>query len=175
MIHPPDLQLHVQTGSLAWSQTRRCLSACDCSSDFFRAFTFHTLLSSLHRSVAWLLRFSHNTRPPGVRNVGPMNIHELNNSLNTLVKLVQGEVFADRISTINKGRSLFCPLRRLDSFVDINGFLRVGGRLRHSNLPYDVKHPFLLPKAHHLTILIINHYHLTHLHAGPSTLVNILR
>lgn len=79
--------------------------------------------------------------------MGPLKVSELNCALDTLVKLVQGEVFADQISAINKGRSLFCPLRRLDPFVDPNGLLRVGGRLRHSNLPYDVKHPLLLENA----------------------------
>ena len=50
-------------------------------------------------------------------------------------------------------------LYRLDPFVDDNGILRVGGRLRHARLEYKEKHPALLPKGHHFSKLIVRHYH----------------
>ena len=50
-------------------------------------------------------------------------------------------------------------LLRLDPFLDPNGLLRVGGRLRNSTLEYQEKHPVLLPKGHHVSKLIIRHFH----------------
>ncbi|XP_072375734.1 uncharacterized protein [Diabrotica undecimpunctata] len=60
------------------------------------------------------------------------------------------------------------PLSTLSPFVDGDGLLRVGGRLHNSNILYTQKHPIILPKASHVTDLIIRHEHLKLLHAGPS-------
>ena len=50
-------------------------------------------------------------------------------------------------------------LYRLDPFLDEDGVLRVGGRVRHANLPDNVKHPCIIPRSSHVTNLIIDHYH----------------
>lgn len=63
----------------------------------------------------------------------------------------------------------------LKPFVDDNGILRVGGRIRRSELPYDAKHQILLPRNHRLNKLIIEHEHLRNLHAGPELLLTCLR
>ena len=47
----------------------------------------------------------------------------------------------------------------LDPFVDSDGIVRVGGRLRRARLEYGEKHPALLPKSHHLANLVVRHYH----------------
>jgi hypothetical protein len=54
----------------------------------------------------------------------------------------------------------------LQPFIDKNGLLRVGGRLKHASIAYEQKHQLLLPKDHHITKLIIQSYHISHLHAG---------
>ncbi|GFT52145.1 integrase catalytic domain-containing protein [Trichonephila clavipes] len=52
--------------------------------------------------------------------------------------------------------------------------LCVGGRLRHSNLPAQQKHPILIPNNHSICDLIIKHYHVLYLHTGTeATLANI--
>ena len=43
--------------------------------------------------------------------------------------------------------------------MDSDGILRVGGRLELSNLPYDAKHPVILPKKHHISKFVIAHIH----------------
>ena len=50
-------------------------------------------------------------------------------------------------------------LYQLDPYVDDAGILRVGGRLRQTNLSFNEKHPVLLPKGHHLSMLILRYYH----------------
>ena len=46
-------------------------------------------------------------------------------------------------------------LYHLDLFIDDDGLLHVGGRLRRSHLVYEEKHPMLISKGHHLAKFII--------------------
>lgn len=55
------------------------------------------------------------------------------------------------------------------------GLLRVGGRIKHSNMPYNSKHPYILPKKHIFTNLIIWHYHVLNLHTAPQANLNQIR
>lgn len=66
-------------------------------------------------------------------------------------------------------------VRSLKTFLDPKvELLRVGGRLRNSDLPYDAKYPILLPKKSRLTILLINYVHRMHCHPGPQTTQHVL-
>ena len=92
-----------------------------------------------------------------------------------IIKAVQGEVFAAEINALKRNddketesrdhlkerRRLLrkSNLVRLDPFLDRDGILLVGGRLSRSSLTFEEKHPILLPKKHHLSLLIIRHYH----------------
>lgn len=60
----------------------------------------------------------------------------------------------DRIQLSKKS-----PLRTLNPFIDEDGLLRIGGRLINADLPRDKGHPVILPKTHHITTLIVRHYH----------------
>ncbi|GFW04299.1 integrase catalytic domain-containing protein [Trichonephila clavipes] len=66
-------------------------------------------------------------------------------------------------------------LRNLNPFIDSDGLLRVGGRLSNSDLPYDNKHPAILPGNHNLTFQIIVHFHRKNLHTGASSLLHYVR
>ena len=66
-------------------------------------------------------------------------------------------------------------LQPLHPFLDKEGYLHVGGRLRHSHLPYDSKYQLILPPAHHITELIIMDEHPRLLHAGSQLLSASLR
>ena len=50
----------------------------------------------------------------------------------------------------------------------------MGGRIRHANVPYDQKHPILLPRKCTLTKLIIEDTHKRYLHPGCQALQFIL-
>jgi len=45
------------------------------------------------------------------------------------------------------------PLRKLDPFMNQDGTLRVGGRIKLADVPYHEKHPLILPKKGHATEL----------------------
>lgn len=97
-----------------------------------------------------------------------------------IIKIVQHLVFADEVkclqdnnmnNTVKEQNSLF----RLDPFVDDQGILRVGGRIRRADLEYGIKHPIILPRRNHITELIIQYYHKQIAHQGKGMTVNEIR
>ena len=65
-------------------------------------------------------------------------------------------------------------LAGLKPFED-EGILRVGGRLKHSELQYDAKYPMILPGKHHVTRLIVLHYHHLNGHVGSHQVLAEIR
>jgi len=49
--------------------------------------------------------------------------------------------------------------RSIDPFFGEDGILRVGGRLRRAEINYGEKHPAILPRNHHVSSLVVRHYH----------------
>lgn len=67
-------------------------------------------------------------------------------------------------------------LLALSPFVDeIEGFLRVRGRLDNAMLAYDEMHPIILPPDAHFTHLLIDCYHRRTMHGGPQLMMSRLR
>lgn len=50
-------------------------------------------------------------------------------------------------------------LYKMDVFLDKEGLLKVGGRLKNASLPTSLKHPVIIPKDHSITKKIIAHCH----------------
>jgi hypothetical protein len=48
--------------------------------------------------------------------------------------------------------------RSLDPYMDNDGLIRVGGRLRKSDLTLQEKHPLIIPKKHHIAYLLIKSF-----------------
>lgn len=66
-------------------------------------------------------------------------------------------------------------LCQLDPFLDADGVLRVGGRLKKSNFPEDSKHPYIIPKKSHLAELLVQHEHIRSGHSGRQHVIASLR
>ena len=71
--------------------------------------------------------------------------------------------------------SLKSSLYRLDPFIDANGVLRVGGRLRQAEQMFEEKHPAILPKKSHLAKLAVRHYHDKVFHQGRQITYGAIR
>ena len=71
------------------------------------------------------------------------------------------EKFQNRVSarpwndTLKKTSSIY----KLDPFVDKNGLLRIGGRIRRADVPLEVKHKLILPKKSHISDLMVRYFH----------------
>ena len=135
-------------------------------------------VSSLNKIIKILchfIRFVSNFRSKGPRVVGAFSASERYNAMLVLVKRVQEESLTELIAKIKANALLPKPVRRLAPFLDAGGFVRVGGRLRHSELSFEAKHPLLLPQSHRLTDLIIEQIHRENLHPGLNTVQYLLR
>ncbi|XP_077264772.1 uncharacterized protein LOC143898864 [Temnothorax americanus] len=82
------------------------------------------------------------------------------------IKTVQQAHFSFEIKALLEGRDLpkSNALLKLTPRLDLNGLLRVGGRLERSFLPDCAKHPYILPKDSIFSSLIIADAHNRTLH-----------
>ncbi|GFS49276.1 integrase catalytic domain-containing protein [Trichonephila clavipes] len=113
------------------------------------------------RTVAWIFRFYHNSKSVS-KVTGPLYTHELETSIKKVVELLQNGEYHTELTLLkcNKPLPKSCKLQSLNVFLDSEGILRVGGRLRlQQTLKFEQKHPMLIPKEHHFTSLVIRHFH----------------
>ncbi|XP_055588815.1 uncharacterized protein LOC129741136 [Uranotaenia lowii] len=138
-------------------------------------FTDVSCFRRLQRIIAWVLRYLNNRRKPKEERVlhPHLTIDELRNSMLVIVRVIQRLEFDDEIKRVQNG----VPCKRLAALNPIlsDGLLRVGGRLRHSNLPDESKHQLILPNNNSVTKLLVRALHLELLHVGPSGLISALR
>ncbi|XP_057662504.1 uncharacterized protein LOC130897587 [Diorhabda carinulata] len=105
-------------------------------------FSRFSSFSKLHRTVAYVLRFTHNSRNKESQFKGPLSVRELNSSLNFIIKQVQNQSFSTEIAELSKNKNLSNKqLISLKPFLDTSGYLRVGGRLENAEISFDQKHP----------------------------------
>ena len=116
----------------------------------------------LHRMQASELIYSQETdvgQSSSLEKV--LDLEEMKNAEKYWLREVQRERFSEELTTLRQGRNVLkgSQLWRLSPFLDSDGILRVGGRLEMSNLPYDAKHPVVVPKKHHISKLVVAHIH----------------
>ena len=93
---------------------------------------------------------------------------ELDRAKLMLVGMAQESAFKEEHKSLRMGCPLKkeSPLYKLDPFLDDNGLIRIGGRIRQTTLDDNLKFPYVLPPDHPVTTLVIRHFHdLTH-HQG---------
>lgn len=132
---------------------------------------FHKML----RITAYCLRFLKRCRSKdGSRNI---SAGEMRRAKLTLIRMIQLDHFAIEIRQLKNGRPVppKSKLRMLGAFLDEGGLFRVGGRFRKMNLPYEVKHPLVLPRKTRFSRLIAEAYHRITLHGGPTATLSMLR
>ena len=127
------------------------------------------------------------------RNQKPyrLTVKDVESAERVVLKLTQKNAFKDEMKTLSanqldatdrqsiadKNRVLrkSSRLHRLDPYMDDHGLIRVGGRIKRSELSIDNKHPVILPRKHHVTTLIISHYHQKVQHQGRGMTLSELR
>ncbi|XP_045034626.1 uncharacterized protein LOC123475691 [Daphnia magna] len=89
-----------------------------------------------------------------------------------LVRRCQEEEFNEDIQQLRRNRPLSrtSRLQQLSRFLDSDGILRLGGRIRRARLPYDILHPPILPGKHVLAEAIIIAIHNEEHHVGTDFL-----
>lgn len=156
-------------------EQRKVILTCTSQPSLFDTlFEKFSSFSKIINIVTFCRRFLYNTRHSKSRKTSPLSKFEINETLECIIKCVQSQYYAREILLINNCKSLPKYLRKLTPFIDTNGILRVGGRLRNASLNFSQKHPALLPNNHKFTTLLIEYTHKLYLHPGPQTLHYIL-
>lgn len=129
----------------------------------------------LKRVVAYCLRFSAKCK--GIKYDNTLTVEELDQAEVIILKLTQKEVFSSEITHISRGSPLHpkSKLLSLKPILDPHGIIRVGDRLRYADIPYNHRHPIILPARHHITTLILNEEHQRLLHCGSEHLLSSVR
>ncbi|XP_008179879.1 uncharacterized protein LOC103308385 [Acyrthosiphon pisum] len=104
----------------------------------------------------------------------PPTADEIEKAVKAQVQWTQQVAFYDEFCSLDAGKSCSVFLRKLAHFLDDDKLLRVGGRLKHAQIPYKEKYPLLLPKTSRLTTLLIDYVHRENGHPGSQALQNIL-
>lgn len=127
-------------------------------------------LDKLLRIYSYIMRFKNGfakenlkkreTRVTRLNRVRPNlvilpSIEEKAQAMRYFIKYQQQLDFAKEIIGETKGSKL----EPLLPFLDENGILRMGGRLRHAKYPFDMKHPIIIPPKTRLSWLIIKDAH----------------
>ncbi|XP_018407562.1 PREDICTED: uncharacterized protein LOC108783489 [Cyphomyrmex costatus] len=129
----------------------------------------------LKRVIAYCMRFTNNLR--GIKRKGSLSIEELEQANIIIIRLVQRQVYEREIEDLQNGREVHrkSKLLTLRPFLDEQGLIRVGGRIRHAEINIDQKHPYILPSKNHITTLMLREEHKRLLHCGPEQLLASIR
>ncbi|GBN29577.1 hypothetical protein AVEN_119816-1 [Araneus ventricosus] len=130
----------------------------------------------LIRIISLIFRFINKCKKNSKECGAPSKIERQSAEI-YILREVQVRTFGNEIHSIKQCGNVTpnSKLKSLSPFLDSQGILRVGGRLRNSILPYNSKHPILLPAKHKVTDMIIQYCHKIQFHSGPQALLYNIR
>lgn len=99
----------------------------------------------------------------GVKRTNDITVEDLTRAEN-VIKNSQESEFKD-----------LTKLERLDPIKDDDNLIRVGGRLKKSMLPREIKHPVILPNKGELTRVIVRDFYQRSHHQGRRITLNTIR
>ena len=113
----------------------------------------------MRRITAWILRFAKNCKAKQEERIRcpALAVKELECAEEFWCRSAQELAFRDEISSLKAKGKLrqTSKLLTFNPFLDKQGLLRVGGRIRLADLPYKSRHPIVLPGDHRFTKLLI--------------------
>lgn len=135
-------------------------------------------LRTLRRVTAYVLRFVWNAKNgKSKRKIGLLSTSELKKALHFWIKRDQRSEFSAELKCCRDGSNLpkKSRLNGLIPFIDKDGLLRVGGRVKSANIPVGEAHQIILPDKSILTNLIIADNHIKLLHGGVQLMLGYVR
>nr|XP_029732880.1 uncharacterized protein LOC115268849 [Aedes albopictus] len=125
--------------------------------------------------MGYVLRFVGNCRKPPTQRVTSLHltVGELPRSTEVIIHVIQFVHLADEIQRVVDNE----PCKKLANLrpVYVDGLLRVGGRLDRSLLPFESRHPIILPDKEPVVRLLVRQMHVELLHVGQTGLMNAIR
>ena len=121
--------------------------------------------SRLRNCFAWILRFVKNCRADASnRKLGWLESQELDAAEVHLYRMAQEQIDWQGDT-----------YKKLTPFIDEVGVRRAKGRIGNANLPYEQRHPIILPKDHNIVKMIISKLHKELGHPGHKRVAAELR
>ena len=124
-----------------------------------RVSTLHQLL----RATAWIKRHISNLQKRCHRQHGPLSTMETASARFLWEKATQQQHYPDVLARTSS-KQQHPLIQPFDLFLDDDGLLRCGGRLKHADLPTSAKHRVLLPPTD-----LFTHHVIIDLHQSCST------
>ena len=188
----PSMNSHLQTNT----EEKICGEMTYELSVINRLIMHYSTLPRLLRAISWWRRLicvfynrikRNKIDAASLVKSGPVTVVEYNQSLLVAIRCAQKQAFGDLINALEKGdchdievgrygnriKGMLRPLRAYCPFVK-DRILRIGGRLQKSDLPYDTKHPLVLPRRHCITGVIIADAHVKCGHFSVNYVLNEL-
>lgn len=132
----------------------------------------HSSISKISRILAWVYRFIASKKQKGF-----LTLEEIKTAKQKIIKHEQQEQFSQEISNLKQSSKLQAKSKiiNLNPFLDKDGILRVGGRLKHAHISNVMQHPIIIQHSGRLTELIIDEAHKTMLHGGARLTLSFIR
>lgn len=124
----------------------------------------HSNLTRLIRVLAWVFRAITRHRVTSAY----LTLSELRRAKGVIIKYVQVAEFSDEIETLKSKHQINSKSKILNfnPFLDKDGILRVGGRIKNAHIHDNMKHPIIIAHSGQFTNLIIDHAHKLTFHGG---------
>ena len=134
------------------------------------------------RIIAYIRRFINNCRHSNKRVQVHLSTDDILEAQTSVLRLTQEEYFNKEImicksgdKSSNRGRWKSSAIWKLDPFLDENGLMRAGGRLKCSQMGSLAIHPIILPKKCQISRRLVEYYHAKVYHSGRTTTSNEIR
>jgi len=133
-------------------------------------------LNRLLGTIAYIYRFIHNVSKLQPLLSGPLSSLELTYARQQLIIAVQHCSFPEELAYLLKTSSK-CPhlVKQLRLFIDDRKLIRCGGRIHNAPTSELSKFPYLLPRKHRITDMIVMNTHKDVHHGGVSITMTALR
>ncbi|XP_065370927.1 uncharacterized protein LOC135963081 [Calliphora vicina] len=129
------------------------------------------------RVISYCFRFFNRIRKRHIKVPLFITAEEIQFSKNRLIVIAQQNYFPQEYKCLQNK----CPIKQrsrlltLCPFLDDDGLLRVGGRLRNSELSYQERHPVIIPEKSQFATLLIDYTHKILLHAEHQIMLRAVR
>jgi len=134
--------------------------------------------SRLLRVMSWVLRFVKRVRKEASEYLTSSTLKpvELQRASREIVRLVQRQHFLREYLCLKEGKQVkrHSKLANLSPIL-IDDIIRVGGRISRAPVAFEAAHPKILPKSHHVSVLIVRYYHHVLSYAGHEHVLSVIR
>ena len=105
-----------------------------------------------------------------------MSPKDLELGIKIICKLVPVEPFPDEYHSLKATQTVSSKSKILSLKPELHeNIIRVRGRIRHAELPFDFKHPIILSGKHMISKLILLVLHLKILYSGKEHIISLSR